>query len=47
VVTCLLGLYQALRIHAVRRKECSFGLMIGDRQICFLDHKQPMHAALM
>jgi hypothetical protein len=31
VVTCLRGLCQALRIHAVRRKECSFGLMIRDR----------------
>jgi CheY-like chemotaxis protein len=38
MVMCLPGLYQAIRIHAVRRMECSFDLMIRDRQICYLDH---------
>jgi hypothetical protein len=37
-VTCLPVLFQAIRIHAVRRMERSLGLMIRDRQISYLDH---------
>ena len=32
------GLYLAIQIHAVGIRECSLGLMIQDRYICYLDH---------
>ena len=38
MVTYLPGLCQAIQIHAVRIRECSLGLMIQDRHICYLDH---------
>lgn len=47
MVMRLPGLYQVLRIRDVRRMECSFGSMIQDMHICYVDHMQLTHVALM
>jgi hypothetical protein len=47
MVTCLPGLYQAIQIRAVRIREYSLGSMIQDRQTCYLDHTELVHAAIM
>lgn len=47
MVTYLPGWCQAIQIHAVRKMECSSGLMIRDRQAYCLDHTQLMHAAII
>jgi hypothetical protein len=46
-IPLLLGLFiSRLMGSVIRRMECSFYLMIQNRQICYLDHTQLLHAAL-